>query len=55
LGELTSELRPSQTITEVVSDGPKNNAYRVIDSVTTDSQIIYKIRGITLNYNASKF
>jgi len=51
---MPSELRPSQRITDYVSGGPNNYAYRVFDTVTGDSQTVCKVRGITLNCNASK-
>jgi len=37
-----------------VSGGPKNYAYKVIDSVTGERKHVCKIRGITLNFNASR-
>jgi len=54
LGDMTSELRPSETISEFVSDGTKNYAYRVLDLVTGRSKTVCKIRGVILNYNASQ-
>jgi len=41
-------------ISEFAIGGPKNYAYRVVDTVTGDSQTVCKVRGITLNYNATK-
>jgi len=38
-----------------VCGGPKYYAYRVLDTRTRDSQIVCKIRGLTLNYKALKF
>ena len=49
LGELTDELLPGHHITTFLSGGPKNYAY-----VTNNGEAILKIRGITLNYDASK-
>ena len=49
LGELTDELVPGDHITTFISGGPKNYAY-----VTNNGEAILKIRGITLNYDASK-
>ena len=49
LGELTDELIPGDHITTFISGGPKNYAY-----VTNNGEAILKIRGITLNYDASK-
>ena len=34
--------------------GPKNYAYKVVDSVTGERKQVCKFRGITLNYNASR-
>jgi hypothetical protein len=55
LGAMTSELKPSEYIEEFVSGGPKNYAYRIVDSGTNKRKTICKVRGITLNYNASHF
>ena len=48
LGELTDELK-GDYITTFISGGPKNYSY-----VTNTGEAIVKIRGITLNYDASK-
>jgi len=53
LGEMTSELKANEIISEVVCAGPKNYAYRTINSVTGESRTVCKVRGITLNYMAS--
>ena len=45
---MSSELRPSEAISEFVSDGPNNYAYTVPDTVT-----ISKVTGIKVYYNAS--
>jgi hypothetical protein len=49
LGDMTSELKPSERILEYVSGGPKNYSYRVIDTETGRSKTVCKVRGITLN------
>lgn len=49
LGQLTSELDPDEYITEFVSGGPNNYAYR-----TTKGKKVCKIRGFSLNYDNSK-
>ena len=49
LGELTSELKPSQFIEEFVSLGPKTYAYR-----TNDSKTCAKVKGFTLSGTASE-
>ena len=54
LGVKTSEFRPIQMISEFAYGGPKNYSYRVVDTLTGDSQTVCKLRGIILNYNASK-
>jgi len=50
---MTFELRPSQFISEFGSGGHKNYAYSVVTGGTGE-KTISKMRGITLNYNASK-
>jgi hypothetical protein len=58
LGDMTSELKPLEMITEFVSGGPKNYAYTIFDTMNAVSQMkktVYKVRGITLNYNTSQF
>ena len=52
LGDMTSELKPSQYIEEFVSGGPKNYVYKVVDTSTGEKKHVCKVRGITLNYNA---
>ena len=54
LGYMNSELRTSETISEFVSGGPKNYTYSVLDTGDGREKIVCKIRGLTLNYNASK-
>ena len=54
LGDMTSELKPSEYIEEFVSGGQKNYAYKVVDTVTGERKHVCKVRGITLNYNASR-
>ena len=55
LGQMTSELKANEIISEVVCAGPKNYAYRKINSLTCESKTVCKVRGITLNYSASHF
>ena len=47
---MTSELKPGEFICEFVSGGPKNYAYKAINSVTGEEKTVCKVRGITLNY-----
>jgi hypothetical protein len=53
-GAMTSELKSNEIICEVVCKGPKNCAYRTVNTVTTECKTICKVRGITLNYSASQ-
>jgi len=52
LGEITSELSPSENISKFLSGGAKNYAYRC--RRTTVEKKMCKMRGINLNYYASK-
>jgi hypothetical protein len=54
LGEMTSELKPDEIISEVVCAGPKNYAYRTVNTLTGDNKTVCKVRGITLNFSASQ-
>ena len=49
LGDLTDELDAGDYITTFISGGPKNYAY-----LTSNGKTETKIRGITLNYDATK-
>ena len=53
LGNMTFELRPSEGILEFVSGGLKNYAYKIVTE-GKEEKTICKVRGITLNYNATK-
>jgi hypothetical protein len=54
LGDMTSELKPGEYISEFVSGGPKNYAYKTIDTVMGAESTVCKVRGFTLNYSASQ-
>ena len=54
LGAMTSELKPDEYISEFVSDGPKNYAYKTLNTVTGAESTVCKLRGFTLNYSASQ-
>jgi len=56
-GDMTSELKPHEYISEIMFGGPKIYAYKVINTknVSNQSKTICKFRGLTLNYNASHF
>jgi hypothetical protein len=51
---MTSELKQGFHIDEFVSGGPKNYAYRTIKPATGEHDTVCKVRGITLNYSASR-
>jgi len=51
---MNSELRTTEYVSEFVSVGPKNYAYKVIDTVTGRAATVCKVRGITLNYSAKQ-
>ena len=51
---MTSELKSSEFIEEFVSGGPKNYAYKIVNTATDERKTVCKVRGITLNYNASQ-
>jgi len=52
IGDMTSELRPSEGIVEFVSWGPKNCVYRLLDTASGLSKTVCKFRGLTLKYSA---
>jgi len=54
LGQMTSELQANEIISEMVCAGPKNYAYRTINSTTVEIKTVCMVRGITLNYSASQ-
>jgi len=54
LGDIISELRPSESISEFTCGGPKYYAYRLVDTVTGASKTVCKVRVRTLNYSTSK-
>ena len=51
---MTSELKPSHHPCEFVIAGPKNYAYKTVDAMKGEQNTVCKVRGITLNYNASR-
>jgi hypothetical protein len=54
LGAMTSELKSGLHTDEFVSSCPKNYAYRTVNPATGEHETLCKVRGITLNYSASK-
>jgi len=53
LGDMTKELGPDEYISEFVSGGPRNHAYKIVNAKTSAKKTVYEVRGITLNYTAS--
>ena len=54
LGDMTSELRPTEYVSEFVSGVRKNYAYTVNDTATGWAATVCKVRSITLNYRAKQ-
>ena len=54
LGAMTSELKPNEIISEFVSGGPKNYAYKTFNSVKEAEKTVCKVKCITIKYNASQ-
>jgi hypothetical protein len=54
LGDMTSELKPGEYISEFVSGGPKNYAYKTFNTVMGAKSTVCKVRGFTLNYSTSQ-
>jgi hypothetical protein len=55
LGDMTDELNPGEYIDEFVSGGSKNYAYKIHNrDDTKEPKTVCKVRGITLNYHASR-
>jgi len=54
LGDMTSELKPSEFIKEFVIGEPKNYAYKTVHAAKGERKTVCKIRGITLNYSNSQ-
>jgi hypothetical protein len=52
---MTSELAKNEKITEWACAGPKNYAFKSVDSVTGANKTTCKIRCLTLNFSASQF
>jgi hypothetical protein len=50
--DMINELKPCERVSEFVSDGPKNYAYKIANYATEETKTACKIRGITLNYSA---
>jgi hypothetical protein len=51
---MKSELKQGCHIEKFVSGGPKNYAYRTINPATGETDTVCKVRGISLNYSASR-
>jgi hypothetical protein len=53
LGDMVSELQPGEHVTEFVSAGVKNYAYKIANSARGETKTVCKVRGIAVNYSAS--
>jgi hypothetical protein len=53
LDDMTDDLKPGECTSEFVSAGPKNYAYRICERGGKEKTAC-KVRGITLNYSASR-
>jgi hypothetical protein len=49
LGYMVNELKPGHYITDFVSAGMKNYAYKILNAATGQCETVCKARGITLN------
>jgi len=54
LGDMTSELRPTEYVSEFMSGGPENYAYKKVNTVTARTDTIRKVMVKTLNYCAKQ-
>jgi hypothetical protein len=54
MGDMTSELKENEYISEFVTGGPKNYGYKLCNSVIVVVKTVCKVRSITLNYKASQ-
>ena len=54
LGDMTSEMKGIEYISEFVSGGPKIYAYKLCYSVMGEKKAVCKVRRITLKYKASQ-
>jgi hypothetical protein len=55
LGDMISELKPCEHVSEFVSAGPKNCAHKIANSATGETKTVCKVRGVTLNYSARHY
>ena len=57
VGDMTNELEsygPDSYITDFVSGGPKNYSFKIYSTYSKKDEIVCKVKGISLNYAASK-
>jgi cobalamin biosynthesis protein CbiD len=52
LGDMINELKPCEHVSEIVSAGLKNYAYKIANSTIGEDKSVCKVRCITLNYSA---
>jgi hypothetical protein len=53
VGDMVSELKPGEHVTEFVGAGAKNYAYIIVNSATGETKTVCKVRGVTINYSPS--
>ncbi|XP_018570294.1 uncharacterized protein LOC108910225 [Anoplophora glabripennis] len=56
-GDMTDELEgygPGSYISEFISGGPKNYAYKVFSTKDNEEKVVCKVKGISFNYSASR-
>jgi len=51
---MSNQLGPDEYISEFVSGGPNNYAYKILKAKTSAKKTVCKVRGITLNYATSQ-
>ena len=54
LGNMTSELKANEYISEFVTGGPMNYGYKICNSVTGEVKTVCKLRGSTPNCKTSQ-
>jgi hypothetical protein len=49
---MINELKPFEHVSEIISAGSKNYAYKISNSATGETKTVSKVRDVTLNYSA---